>query len=41
MSGINKAMKDTARSAAQIFNEADNLKKLSNDLTGVATTYEI
>ena len=40
-SGISKAMKDTARNDAQIFNDTDNAKKLSNDVTGRVAIYEI
>jgi len=41
MSIINGGMRATAKSAAEILEEANNLKKLSNDLSGVANTYKI
>jgi len=41
MSTINEGMRTTANSAARILEEANNLKKLSNDLSGVADKYKI
>ena len=40
MSTINEGMRTTANSAARILEEANNLKKLSNDLSGVANKYK-
>jgi len=41
MSTINEGMRTTANSAARILDEANNLKKLSNDLSDVADKYKI
>jgi len=41
MSAINEGMRTTAMSAASILDEANSLKKLSNDLSDVANTYKI
>jgi len=41
MSTINEGMRSTAKSAAEILDEANNLIKLSSDLSGVAHTYKI
>ena len=41
MSSINEGMRATSMSAAKMLEEANNLKKLSNDLSGVANTYKI
>jgi methyl-accepting chemotaxis protein len=40
MTTINEGMRSTAKSAARILDETINLKKLSNELSGVATTYK-
>ena len=41
MTSINEGMRATAVSAVQILEEANNLRKLSNDLSIVANTYKI
>ena len=41
MSTINEGMRTTATSAASILEEANNLKKLSNEISDVANTYKI
>lgn len=41
MSTINEGMRTAEKSASQILDEANNLKKLSNDLSGVINKYKI
>lgn len=41
MASINEGMRTTANSAARILDEANSLKKLSNDLSEEASTYKV
>jgi len=41
MTTINEGMRSTAKSAERILDETNNLKKLSDDLSGIARTYKI
>lgn len=41
MTTINEGMRTAANSAAQILDEANNLKKLGIDLSGVVENYKI